>query len=259
MSGVSLPPQSRKPMTLRGACGNPLTGAGVLLRSKAMTILTISVIVVVVADVGTQDVMLYYLNDRIGFNGQDNAFFFVEMALMSLIGNLAITPLMLRYVSTITVLCVAVLSNAVLLVLIATAWAPWGIFAFVAPLYGLLVMATPLLNTMITNIGHERDVGKRITAMTAVSDFCNALGPLIFGLLYGALPRELMVLPFIVFAALIVCVVALQWFRLGSAIRDDQAKVQEELRQEAVERGDDPDAVTDTSPAHALYHGEDCA
>jgi DHA1 family tetracycline resistance protein-like MFS transporter len=274
----SLPKRNRKPFQLKGTFGNPLAGAAILMKSKAMTILTVCVVVVVVADVGTQDVFMYYLNDSVGFTDQDNALFFVEMSIMSLIGYFVVTPIMMRYVSSITVLCIAVTANAALLVLTATVWSPWCVFAFIGPLYGLLVMSTPLLNAMITNIGHERDVGKRITAMTAVVDFCGAAGPLIFGILYGQLPHALMALPFLVFAVMImVCVVA-QWKLLGRAIRDDQAKVQEELRQEAIDRGEaapegDGDdgaataaivAVTDANGAspveigRGLYNDEDC-
>ena len=123
----------------------------------------------------------------------------------------------------------------------------------------------PILNTMIVNIGHERDVGKRVTAMTAVSDFCNAAGPLIFGILYGELPDALIAMPFFIFAALIMVTVVTLWFRLSGAIRDDQAKVQEEIRQEAIDRGEAPPEVDESDPnspagaARALYDDEDVA
>jgi DHA1 family tetracycline resistance protein-like MFS transporter len=232
----SLARADRTKFSIRGAFENPLKGAKVLLDSRALILITVTACLVATADVGTQDIYMYYLNQRVGFTPQDNAIFFVVMSVLSVASLFLLLPILQRYLSSVSILCFSLAANATMMILVATIWARWAVFAVIAPMYAGLVLASPLLDGLITNIGREEDVGKRITAMTAVSDFCNALGPLVFSLLYGLLPAGLVALPFFVSFGLISCGCLLIWCFLAKAIRHDQDKLERELAEEGAAR-----------------------
>lgn len=221
----SLPPERRQPLSTAGM-RNPFAGITILCKSRILLLSTGIIAIVAIADVGVGEVYMFYLNDRVGFGKKDRAFLFVEISVLAPIALVGVMPLMLRWLSPPFVLTTAVVANAAVMIIIATIWAKWPIFAFAAPVAALMQMAGPIMQTVITNAGDPADIAKRLTAMAAVGDLCQAIGPLVFGLMYGTLKGALATIPFFVSSGLCLVAAGLATL-LTPAMRHDEAHAEE--------------------------------
>jgi DHA1 family tetracycline resistance protein-like MFS transporter len=240
----SLSEEKRTPMKAAGAF-NPLSGMGVLFRSRVLILCTIIIVVTKVADIGVGEVYGFYLNERVGFNKKDFGFLFAEVALVAPVALLVVMPLMLKYLSPSLVMCVALVANAAVAVMIATVWAKWPIFAFATPVAGVMLMISPIVQGIVTNAGSEADLAKRLTALVAVGDVCGAIAPLPFGVLYSQLHGEMAAIPFFVSAGL-CCLSAYLSTRMSAAVELDVAN---EVMDET---GADTDSLVEDSVADLI-------
>jgi DHA1 family tetracycline resistance protein-like MFS transporter len=224
----SLPKEKRTPLKCRGAA-NPLSDVSVMCKSRTLILCTVISVIVDLADIGVGDVYMFYLNQRVGFNEQDMGWLFVELSVIGPVCLLVALPLLLRMLSPSFVMSIALIGNAGVMVIIATIWAKWPIFAFAAPMAGIMAMVTPIIQATVTNTGNEADVARRVTALVAIGDLCSAIGPLPFGLLYAKLQGTLTAVPFFVSCGLCVLAAYLAT-RIAPAVESD---VRVELLEEA--------------------------
>jgi len=236
----SLPKGKRVPLTCAGAA-NPLSGMGILFRSRVLILCTIIIVVTKIADIGVGEVYGFYLNERVGFNKKDFGFLFAEVSLVAPVCLLVVMPLMLKALSPSLVMCVALVANAAVAVMIATIWSKWPIFAFATPVAGIMLMVSPIVQGIVTNAGSENDLAKRLTALVAVGDVCSAIAPLPFGVLYSQLHGEAAAIPFFVSAGL-CCISAYLATRLSAAV---EADVAHEVMEEAGVGSDDDPVVSE--------------
>jgi DHA1 family tetracycline resistance protein-like MFS transporter len=212
----SLPHERREKFSWRHTIENPLKGTKILLSSRGLVVITAAACLVTLADIGTLDIAMYYLNDRVGFSPQDIGIFYAEMGVLSLVSLFVLYPIARKRVSTLNMLRFSMACNAVMDLVSAVVWARWLVFALIAPIYAGVTLWWPLLATLVSTMGPDEDVGKRITATTALTDFCRAAGPLLFSLLYGLLPKRLENVAFFLACGLSCIATFLLWHFLDS-------------------------------------------
>lgn len=200
----SIPDDVRQSISVSACCHNPFSAMIFLLKSKVCRVVIAMVFCFLFAQVGTGDIYMYFLAARVGFNKADNAYLFVEDGITTPIVMLLVLPFLSRRLSPTMIIFVSLTALFIELILIATIWAKWPIYAFVVPCVSLTMMMVPILQTVLVNAGNPADQGRRLTGFSAVADLCNAIGPLVFGSIYGNVTGTLVVLPFVIAAALCV-------------------------------------------------------
>lgn len=221
----SLPVERRTRMSMRGLV-NPFAGFSVMFRSRSLIICTVLVAFIATADVGAGEVYLYYLNQRVDFDKHDAAFFMVEMGVLSPLGLLVVMPLLLRVLSPPFVLAIGLLANTAIMIVVATIWAKWPVYAFAAPVMALMACSYPITQSLVTNVGSADEIAKRLTALNAVMDVALAVGPLVFGALYSQLSGTMVAVPFFVSAAICFAGAILATL-IPAAVRFDDKKREE--------------------------------
>jgi predicted MFS family arabinose efflux permease len=235
----SLPAERRVPVSRSGG-GNPFKGIGILFASPTMICCTIIICLVGTAMVGTGEVWQFYLNQRLGFTSTDLRVMGTMDGIAVPFALLVMLPVLLRFFTPVMVVFIGIAGCLAMIVFMATAWAKWVIFGIVVPMGMFAVFLTPVLLGVISNSGDPADLAKRFAAITAVGDLCGAVGPLIFGLMYGALPPALSALPF-AFAAVLLVIAGMMATKLAVAVAAENSARADLLLQEgcgAIEVGD---------------------
>ena len=191
----TLAPDLVKPFSLK-SLENPFASMKELVRSKAVMGCVAIFGFFMIAQVGTGEIYMYYLNDRIDFNDTDNAIAYVESGFLTPIIQLIVFPLLSKRMSSVKIIMVCLASLLVELVMIGAAFAKWPMFAFAVPLLALTQMLVPTVYAILANTGTDEDQGRRMAGITAVSDLCQAIGPLFFGQLYAHSSGWWGILPF---------------------------------------------------------------
>ena len=210
----------RVPITAETLKENPLKAVAHLRKSKVVLSLCAVVSCFLVAQVGTGDVYQFYLNQRLGFTPTDNAILLIEVAIVAPICLLVVLPLLLRYFSPQLTIMIALVMLIAELILIATIWAWWAIFAIVVPVAEITNILLPVVLGLLSAAGSKKDQGRRMAGFQAIMDLMDAIGPLLFGLLYGFLPPNLSFMPFAVAAAFVVPPFLL-CFKLSKYLKDE--------------------------------------
>lgn len=214
---IDAPPEEQR------RCENPFAAMIHLCKSKVMLSCTAILFFYLMAQVGTGDVYMFYLAERVQFTAQDNAWVMIEAGVLQPLVLLVFVPLALKYVSPILLMLFALGMLIAELVLIATMWALWPVFALGVPIVAFTQVLQPVVLGIVQNSGDERDQGRRMSGLQAVMDLADGVGPLMFGLLFGNLKAALVFLPFVISAGLVVIPIALT-FRLTRWIAEEEAK-----------------------------------
>lgn len=210
-------------------CENPFAAMTHLVKSKVMLGAVTILFFYMMAQVGTGDVYMFYLAERISFTEKDNAYVIVESALLQPLVLMVFLPIALKFISPVMIILFSLAMLIAELVTIATLWALWPVFAIGVPLVALTLLLQPVLTGIVQNAGNERDQGRRMTGLQAFTDFADALGPLLFGLMFGKLDKALVFLPFVICAGLVVIPVIIS-LRLNKWMKDEaDARVIEEV------------------------------
>jgi MFS family permease len=205
---------------IRIKCENPFAAMTHLVKSKVMLGAVTIFFFYMMAQVGTGDVYMFYLAERINFTEQDNAYVIVESAILQPLVLMVFLPIALKYISPVMIILFSLSMLIAELVTIATLWALWPVFAIGVPLVAFTQLLQPVLTGIVQNAGNERDQGRRMTGLQAFTDFADALGPLLFGLMFGKLDKALVFLPFVVCAGLVVIPVIIS-LRLNKWMKDE--------------------------------------
>lgn len=222
-------------------CENPFAAMAHLAKSKVMLGSVTILFFYMMAQVGTGDVYMFYLAERISFTEKDNAYVIVESALIQPVVIAVLLPIAMKYVSPVMIILFSLCMLIAELVTIATLWALWPVFAIGVPLVAFTQLLVPVLTGIVQNAGNERDQGRRMTGLQAFTDFADAVGPLIFGLMFGNLDKALVFLPFVICAGLVVIPLVIT-LRLNKWMKEEaSARVVEEPI-------DDSEAVTPPAP-----------
>lgn len=227
--------ESMEPEEMRSArsgftfCGallrrNPFSGISTILSSKVATAAVAIYAASELGNAGRNEICVYYLNQQVGFDTQDNAAFTLEFGLLSPLYLLVLLPLLLKKLSAVSILAGAVASLFAQLVLIAVVWAKWPIFAFIGPLSPVNGWAFPIVLSLLANAGRRDEQGRRQAAATALGDLATAFGPLMFGQLFAALKGQWAGLPFFASGLFLVPAVAVcrwlpSWIRCEAESR----------------------------------------
>ena len=119
-------------------------------------------------------------------------------------------------------------------------------FFFAVPLVVLTGMVPPTVMTILANTGTDEDQGRRMAGMSAVSDLCQAIGPLFFGQLYAHSPGGWVILPFLL-SALFVFPCAFLTLRIEKWVEEARSsRRMSRMRSRAPEHNDPP---KETKPA----------
>jgi MFS family permease len=198
----SLPPDSRTALTAADVLHNPFGAMLSLAKSKVALGLTTILFFYVISQLGTGDIYMYYLNQRIGFTAVDNAYIACAAGIVEPFFFLFVLPRALRVVSPM-LLMTAILCCVILeLLIIATLWAKWAAFALALPMVAFVNLMTPVALGLLQNTCSASSLGQRMAGVQAVIDLGSAIGPLFFGLLYAHVNNALIFLPFVVCAVL---------------------------------------------------------
>lgn len=200
----TLPEERRIQLTLDDVAHNPFAAIVDLAKSKVAAGLTAILFLYSVAQVGTGDIYMFYLNERVGFTSSDNAYLVCGAGITEPIFYLLVLPRMLRLFSPSMIILFTLFALILELVTIVTLWAKWAAFAFGLPIVSFVNLLPPVAFGLLQNTCKASDLGQRMAGVQAALDFASAIGPLFFGLLYGNLTNTLMFLPFVICAALVV-------------------------------------------------------
>lgn len=204
----SLPKKLRKPLsefTIK-TFTNPFGTLRYLCVSRCIAAMVSIVALAATAQIGTQEVTVFWVDERVGWGPIDIASNLLEMGIIVPIGLLVGMPIVLRYLSPIMVLFMALVGLSASIILIATIWAKWVMFAVITPLMIVEVWAVPIIYSMMANAGNPQDQAKRMTAMQVVIDLCGAIGPLLFGIAIGTLHGPWVIAPFMF--CLLLCIIS---------------------------------------------------
>lgn len=185
---------------------NPFKTLKFLCVSRTIAAMSVILALAATAQIGTQEVTIYWVDSRVGYGPIDIAIGLAEMAILVPPGLIFILPILLRYLSPIMILMMSLTALCAAIVLIATIWAKWVMFAFVQPLLIVEVWAVPVIYSMMANSGGVADQARRMTAMQVVIDLCSAAGPLLFGIAYGELSGTMVLIPF--GCCLLLCIIS---------------------------------------------------
>lgn len=204
---------------------NPFAPFKMLAKSKTVMACTGVLMCFVFASVGTGEVIIYYLNQRTGVNKDDLAFMYLESGILGPLVLFIALPILMRLLTPVLVLVVTLTAQVGGLILLASIWAKWPIYAIGVPLLSLTQMGAPTILAIMSSAGAPSLQGQRLTAVTATTQLATALGALTFGLLYGNLPPTLGFLPFLV-ATVFVVPAGFLAFRLPRYSKEDAERQQ---------------------------------
>lgn len=225
-----LDPNYVPPQQAQLKCENPFAAVTHLFKSKVMIACVCIMFLYQMSQVGTGDVYMFYLAERVHFTQQDNAYVFVESGVLQPLVLICITPIILRYLSPVMVVLFALTMLVFELILIATIWAIWPVYVLGVPVVAFTNLAPPIVYSIVQNGGDDRDQGRRMTGLQAIIDFADAFGPLIFGLMFGNLKAAFIFVPFVVSAGLALIPIAItlrlnKWMKEEEAAREAAAQV----------------------------------
>jgi DHA1 family tetracycline resistance protein-like MFS transporter len=180
------------PFTTAGA--NPISGLGVLMRSRTVRIAVAMLALVGTAMSGFGDVWMFYLNEKLGFSKFDMTLLMAIAGLTAPVILLGILPVAMRRLMPAAVTSGAIIATAAFILAVAVAWHCYMVFPFV-PFVTAPKAVFVVLRTVVANGGAPELLARRMTAFGAVNDLCGAAGPLFFGILLGTLPRSLISVP----------------------------------------------------------------
>ena len=200
----TLPIERRIKLTSSDVLHNPFAAIIALAKSKVAAGLTAILFFFGVAQVGTGDIYMFYLNERIGFTAVDNAYLVCLAGIIEPFFFLVVLPRALRILSPNMMILATLCFLIIELVTIATLWAKWAAFAFGIPVVSFVNLLSPVVFGLLQNTCKASELGQRMAGVQATMDLASAIGPLFFGLLYGNLKNALMFLPFVVCAGLAI-------------------------------------------------------
>lgn len=183
---------------------NPFLSMKHLMKSKVMIACVAIMCFYLMAQVGTGDVYMFYLAERINFTPQDNAILIMESGVVQPIVMVLLLPFLMRFLSPVMIIILSLGMLIIELVIVATVWAIWPVYVIGVPVVAMTNMLPPVVTVLIQNAGDERDQGRRMAGLQAFADLSDALGPLLFGLIFGNVSAALVFLPFIICAALAI-------------------------------------------------------
>jgi len=187
--------------TITSALSHPFSSISVLTRSKVAIGLVFIFALAAIANAGAGEIFIYYLNQRINYTVSDYRYTVIEDLLMRLL-MLIVVPVLLRYFSLSVVMVVGLVALLLEVLFIASVWAVWPVFVIGVPANLVAAILQPATAAYIANVGRNKENGIRMTALSAVGDFCTTVGDLFFGQLYAALNGGLVFIPFIIIGAL---------------------------------------------------------
>jgi DHA1 family tetracycline resistance protein-like MFS transporter len=220
----TLPADRRTAMTLDGL--NPIHGFGILLRSRALRISVVLMALVGTAMTGFGDVWMFYLNDKLQFTRDDLTHLMMLGGLTAPIALLVVLPQAIKRFQPVAILVAALLMTVLLILGVALAWSKLLVFALV-PLSAAPQVVFLILTSVVANGGTPDLLARRLAAFTAINDLCGAIGPLVFGVAIGTLPKSMMSIPMVVAAALVFVGVPLV-YPLQRAVELDATMVEAE-------------------------------
>ena len=205
----------RKPATMAGKANeadrvrlNPCVVLLTLMKSKCFAACVAINCCFQFALSGINTILFFYLNQKSDFGSNDFAYLQVEMSLTEPICVLVVLPLLQRFLSNVKIVALSLLMLLLQLVLIPTVNASkWPVFALVVPMGSLASVGGPILLAMLQNDsdeGEHSDQGRRMSVVQATAAVASAIGPLLLGVMFAALPSTLAYLPFLVCAVVVV-------------------------------------------------------
>jgi hypothetical protein len=211
-------------MTLDGL--NPVRGISILMRSRALRISVVMMALIGTAMTGFGDVWMFFLNDKLQFTRDDLTHLMMLAGVSAPVTMIVILPRAMKHFRPTTIMVAALLSTVVLVVGIALAWTKYLVFPLV-PLSAAPQVVFIIVTAVVANTGGPDLLARRLAAFTAINDLCNAVGPLVFGVAIGTLPKSLMSIPMFAAAALTLAALPLV-YPLQRAVERDAAMAEAE-------------------------------
>ena len=210
---------------------NPFAGVSLLFHKKVARFALAIVTVLIICQVGTGEIVQYYLQERIGMKPAQFAIFMLEVAILSPIVMLGVFPILMKHVSVTFVLVISLLAVIGEQISLATAWSAWPLYAFGVPLDVVSMMALPVVQAIICNAGDASMQGQINTVFSSITDLTSAFGDIMFGAAYGNLPVSLSWIAFVISSGLCVFALFLTRGMMSASADEDAAEFQQGSRQ----------------------------
>jgi len=194
----SLPRARRQTFSL-AAIHNPFKAMKSVITSKVILAALAILCVFSVAQSGVGEVYMYYLNERVGFQREDNALLMLGAGIASPFVMFVIVPILTRVfrLRHVTLIMISIVGLAFEMVALCLIFEKWEMYAFGLPSLAIVYVAFPALAAIIANGGPDEEQARRQTGLQAISDLFGALAPVFFGQTYSHLKGDWVMLPFI--------------------------------------------------------------
>lgn len=179
----SLPEGERKPITLKAI--SPLRGLRTLAETKVLRLLAAVVLCSNISESAVIVLVLPYFKSRFDWDQPKLALFIMMIGIVMVVSQGLVLPLLLRCVSKLTLLRVALVANFAHVTAYGIISDSWMIYATI-PIGALTFLAWPVTGAIVSEVTSDHDQAAMQGTMSGLRSLTNAVSPLFFGMLLHA-------------------------------------------------------------------------